>query len=851
MRYYLTLLALLSCGVAQAASWSQQQLAEFADTAPLTFGVVSNADDRTKKMRLSLDNQSDMALPSSGWSVYFHLVRKVAPLADANVQIEHVQGDLHRLYPTSDFKGLEPGQSLSVEFSPSAHMVSYSDFMPRAFVVMGELEPEVFANTDTETLTDFVEPIVRQEQQLRNRHDKFQVMTAETRYQANKQWSALEPQAGEHRIVPKPLESKFRRGSVTLDDSWQIRYAGRLKWEAQYLIERLKTAYGIELEAEPDHHSTKKGPVIYLRVAGGGVKSAELPEVSEGYVLEVSDERIVIDGSDSAGAFYGIQSLLGLMGSDKAQLPEVLISDAPRAHWRGMHYDMGRNFHGLDVTLRMIEQMGRYKLNKLHLHLTEDEGWRLEIPGLPELTEVGANRCFDMSEQRCLLTQLGTGPHESGSGNGFYSADDFVAILKYAAARHIEVIPEIDMPGHARAAIKSMEARYQRLMEAGDKAAAEQYLLSDPKDASEYITVQNYTDNSINVCLESTYRFVDKVIYELQQMYRRAGIKLDTFHMGGDEVGAGSWTASPACSALFTSELGVAGPADLKPYFVSRVSQVVSERGLDLAGWEDGLMYDPNNTFNRAQFANERVIANVWDNIWEWGVADRAHRLANAGYQVVLSHGTHLYFDHPHEVNPHERGYYWAARYTDLAKVFGYMPDNLYANADFTRNGDPIDNLEALVGRPLPPLEKPDNILGIQGQVWTETIRTPEQLEQMVYPRLLALAERAWHKASWEGTQPATEQRLEDYRGFLSSFEKELPRLVAAGVSPYLPPPGAVLDDGVLRANSSLPSASIEYSLDKGASWQAYDKPVRLEATTVQLRSRFDEQSSRVVTLEN
>src|SRR5690606_23466189 len=238
--------------------------------------------------------------------------------------------------------------------------------------------------------------------------------------------------------------------------------------------------------------------------------------------------------------------------------------------------------------LRLIEQMGRYKLNRLHLHLTEDEGWRLEIPGLPELTEIGGQRCFDLQEDRCLLTQLGTGPHTSGSGNGFYTTEDFVEILKFAAERHVEVIPEIDMPGHARAAVKAMEARYRRLLAAGEKAVAEQFLLSDPKDTSKYVTVQNYTDNSINVCMESTYRFVDKVVYELQQLYRRAGLQLRTFHMGGDEVGAGSWAASPMCAELIAREAGVAGVADLKPYFVARVAELTHKRGLALAGWADG-----------------------------------------------------------------------------------------------------------------------------------------------------------------------------------------------------------------------------------------------------------------------
>ncbi|WP_020208151.1 family 20 glycosylhydrolase [Gilvimarinus chinensis] len=845
MKRLIAWLAVAGCSVAQAAEWSQTQLATFTDSAELTFAVVSNFNEQGKQMQLTLDNQSELSMPASGWAVYFHSVRKIAPLVDQPVQIEHVQGDLHRLVPTENFAGLKPGAALNVLYQPSAHMVSYTDFMPRSFMVADGLNAEVFANTDTEDMTAFVAPIVKPEQQLRNPQDNYQIATAQSRYHQNADLATIDKDAVTRRIIPAPVSMQTHRGEALLSAEWQLRYAGSLKTEAEYLNTRLQELYGFTLPLQADHVPSQ-GPTIFLRATGQGEKKLPVPEAAESYVVKIDDDRIVIDGRDAAGAFYGVQSLLALAHkTDKGvSVKNASISDSPRAGWRGMHYDMGRNFHGQEVTLRLIEQMGRYKLNKLHMHLTEDEGWRLEIPGLPELTEVGANRCFDLEETQCLLTQLGTGPDSSGSGNGFYSKADFVEILRYAAARHIEVIPEIDMPGHARAAVKAMDARYTKLIQAGDEAGAKEYLLADPEDASEYLTVQNYTDNSINVCLESTYRFVDKVIYELQQMYREAGLKLSTFHMGGDEVGKGSWSASPVCQQLFARELGVAGPADLKPYFVSRVSELASERGLDLAGWEDGLMYDPTNTFNRKQFVNDHVIANAWDNIWEWGVADRAYRLANNGYQVVLSHATHLYFDHPHEAHPQERGYYWAARYTDIGKVFNYLPDDMYANADFTRNGDAIENLEALVGRPLPPLQKPENILGIQGQVWSETIRTAVQLEQMIYPRMIVMAERAWHKAPWEATR-SQQQRQADYQGFSSAlFGREIPRLQAQGAALYIPPPGALVKNGLVQLNSSYPESELEYSVD-GESWQLYQRPFKLEGEDLYIRARLGELSSR------
>jgi hexosaminidase len=285
---------------------------------------------------------------------------------------------------------------------------------------------------------------------------------------------------------------------------------------------------------------------------------------------------------------------------------------------------------------------------------------------------------------------------------------------------------------------------------------------------------------------------------------------------------------------------------------VSKVSSITSMRGLDLAGWEDGLMYDATNTFNRSQFANKHVLANAWDNIWEWGVADRAYRLANAGYEPILSSATHLYFDHPHEANPEERGYYWAARYTDAAKVFGFMPDNFYANADRTRDGAVIDNLDALVGRELPSLEKPENLRGMQGQVWSETIRTSAQLEAMIYPRMLTMAERAWHKAAWEADKPNVAARTADWAAFaLQLSAKELPKLAALGGDFYLPPAGAKIENGILRANASLPGLMIEVSTDNGASWKTYAGEQSVETPKVLLRTRLGQATSRVITLEN
>lgn len=637
LRFFAWLMIFASAQV--LAFSTQSELGEFARGTELQFGVKSNFDASGSFIgQLVLRNNSRQALAagSSNWQIYLHSIRKLDKLGTAGLRITHVQGDLHRIAPTASFTGLPIGESLQIEFTGANWVVSYSDFMPRAFIVADGLKPEIFTNTDTEDLPRFVLPFVRREQQLRQPDDHYLIADAQSRFTDNLAVNAVAVDVAQlaQRILPTPKNVEYSAGTVFLDKKWRITHSANSISEAQYLQHALQQQASLDL-ALSNQLDAKHTKSIRLIIDS----SLSTPE---SYRLIIGADVISISGSDSAGVFYGVQSLLSLIPAAQSKrtlrLPLLHAEDTPRYAWRGMHYDMARNFHGKQVTLRLIEQMSRYKLNKLHLHLTDDEGWRLQIPGLSELTDIGAKRCFDLSEQHCLLTQLGSGPNADGSGNGYYTADDFVEILRFAGQRHIEVIPEIDMPGHSRAAIKSMQVRYTRLLAAGNAVAAKQYLLSDPADSSVYSSVQNYNDNSVNVCQESSYQFVEKVVAEIRAMYVRAGLRLDKFHVGGDEVGKGSWLGSAPCQALMAKAgSGIESSADLKQHFLSKLGALLQAQGIALLGWEDGLMRDSTTPFMRARLPNTRVIANVWDNIWEWGVADRAYRLANADYQVVLS----------------------------------------------------------------------------------------------------------------------------------------------------------------------------------------------------------------------
>lgn len=255
--------------------------------------------------------------------------------------------------------------------------------------------------------------------------------------------------------------------------------------------------------------------------------------------------------------------------------------------------------------------------------------------------QVGSKRCFDLEDGQCLLSQLGSGPDSTSSGSGSYSVNDYKEILRYANERHVQVIPEFDMPGHGNAAIKSMLARYNKLLAQRDKPGAERYLLNEINDTSQYLSIQYYSDNAINPCIESTYTFVEHVVKSVVNLHNDSQ-PLTIFHFGGDEVAHGAWMNSTACNNL-VQRLGlnssVGKIADqLKDYFVQRISNITANYSLDLAGWEDGLMDVKSAPYDRKLMANREVYGYAWNNIWEWGGGKRAYALANAGYKVRSKH---------------------------------------------------------------------------------------------------------------------------------------------------------------------------------------------------------------------
>ncbi len=414
--------------------------------------------------------------------------------------------------------------------------------------------------------------------------------------------------------------------------------------------------------------------------------------------------------------------------------------------------------------------------------------------------------------------------------------------------RHIEVIPEIDVPGHARAAIKAMDARAASLTAAGKPEEAAKFRLSDPEDMSTYRSVQMWRDNVVNPCQESTYAFLGVVIDDIVSMYTEAGAPLSTLHTGGDEVPRHVWEKSKACEAVVGKVPGVASTADLPRYFLGRLNALVAAHKLVTGGWEEiGLTKVDDKKVVDPTFLDKNLLTYVWNNVWGWGDEDVGYKLANAGYKVVLANATNLYFDLAYEKDPEEPGYYWAS-ITETRKPFEFVPENLFESAYQDQMGNPIDQVATYANRVHLDAKGLGNILGLQGELWSENIRSPETLEYLAFPRVLALAERAWSPAPDWASQPdqAARVKLIDvaWNQFANSLgQVQLPRLdyLFGGVGYRLSPPGAVIEGGELKANTAYPGLTIRYTTDGSeptAASPVYTAPVAV-SSVVKLKT-FD-----------
>jgi hexosaminidase len=751
----------------------------------------------------TLTNRGTKPLPPNGWAIYYNALHGAQPgSVGGGFIIEDMIGDLHRLVPTAGFAGLPPGSSIRIPYLTG--LLLNASFTPQGPYIVFDAAKDVGV-----PLNDYVSVPFERPPQGEGRDPR--VVSPENQFALDSMIGTI-PASELPPVFPTPVEVTQGAGALHLTALPPVDApeGGALRNEAAFAAEYLRPYFG----------STRKAGGPTLRLEVGPVAGQTSPEAYSLVVDPVQGVRIV--GVSPGGVFYGLQSLRSMLPPPPPppsprrgaglDLPAIRVVDAPRFGYRGFMLDVARNFHPKPVVLRTLDLLARYKLNVLHLHLTDDEGWRIELPSLPELTAVGARRGHTLDSGTHLPPAFGSGPDVGRPwGSGFYSRADYVEILRYAAARHIEVIPELEMPGHARAAIEAMQARYRTT---GDR----QYLLSDPDDRSVYTSAQGYHDNVMNPVLESTYRFVERVVGDLVAIHRDAGVPLRHIHLGGDEVPAGVWEGSPAVQTYLKAH-NRTSVDELWFVFYGRLEQILKAQGGGLlpSGWEEiavrKAQRDGQTTnIPNPDFAARGWRAYVWNNIPGGGAEDLAYRLANGGYDVVLSPVSNLYFDLAWNQNPEETGLDWGG-YVDLRKPFEFIPFDYYRNVRV----DP----SVFVGKDRLTDYGRAHIVGLQGNLWSETLGAEGRLEYMLLPKLFGLAERAWAPdPDWARERdPARFDSL--YREAWSRFvnvlgQRELPRLdrELPGVNYRVPTPGLKVAGGMVRCSVELPGFTLRYTTD-------------------------------------
>ena len=553
-------------------------------------------------------------------------------------------------------------------------------------------------------------------------------------------------------LVPLPVSVEAGDGAFRLSPSTRILLDGASRALGEYAVELVAAETGHELRAEPrERQGSTRGSIVLTLSPADTVMGAE------GYRLRVDSSGVRLSARREAGLFYGLQTLRQLLAADSVSLRGLTIADQPRFRYRGMHLDVARHRFPVEFIKRYIDLMSRYKLNTFHWHLTDDQGWRIEIRGYPRLTTVGAWR-------KETIVGQNFDPYK-GDGmryGGFYTQAEVREIVRYAAARHITVIPEIEMPGHAQAAL----AAYPSLA-----------CTPGPFEVSTMWGV----DEDIFCPSERTFQFLQGVLTEVLALFPSRYI-----HIGGDEAPKARWKKSSIAQAVMRRH-GLKDEQQLQSWFVQRIERFLRARGRRLIGWDEIL---------EGGLAPQATVMS-------WRGTDGGIAAAKQGHDVIMTPGSHLYFDHAQgdpALEPLSIG-----GNTPLARVYEFEPVPPALTAAEARH-----------------------VLGAQANLWTEYIKTPEQAEYMLFPRLLALAEVVW-----------SPKEARDWTAFATRLPGQLGALDRLGVNYRIPHVEGLetnrltlSDTATVELRSLLPESSeVRYTLDGTSPTQAstlYAGPLRI-----------------------
>lgn len=506
-------------------------------------------------------------------------------------------------------------------------------------------------------------------------------------------------------IIPAPVSLTPGQGRFVLPSTIGIE-AVRQPALSQTLVnlqQQLSTATGYNVIL------AKPGTTATIRLRVNNTPDAALGD--EGYDLSVAGTGVTIKANKAAGLFYGIQTLLQLLPKEIDSrtavkgiawtIPFVTIRDNPRFAWRGLMLDVSRHFFTVQEVKDFIDQMVKYKYNLLHFHLTDDEGWRVEIKSLPKLTEVGA---WNVRRVGRFGTFSTPSPDEPRNNGGFYTQNDIKDLVAYAKDRFVDILPEVDMPGHSMAAIVSYP-------ELSCTPGADQYrVISGEKFMNWYPGgFSALVDNTLCPANEKVYPFIDKVMTELAALFPFGYI-----HVGGDECAKNFWEQSDAIKQLMKKE-GLKNMQEVQSYFEKRVEKIVESKGKKVIGWDEIL--------EGGLAPNAAVMS--------WRGIKGGIEAAKLGHKVVMSPTTFAYLDYMQGDAIIEPPVYATLR-LNTAYSFEPVPDGV----------------------------DPSLILGGQANLWTEQVYNTRHLQYMIWPRSLAIAECLWspkEKKNWNDFVRRTE----------------------------------------------------------------------------------------------
>jgi len=577
-------------------------------------------------------------------------------------------------------------------------------------------------------------------------------------------------------LIPQPAEIQLNTGFFTLSKTASVSYnVPESKILAEKLAQKLNVATGFKIKAIQGYKAA-----IQLNLN----QNPDSKLGKEGYTLVSNSKGIIITANQSAGLFYGMQTLLQLFPKEiennavvkiKWSVPAVKIIDYPRFAWRGLMLDVSRHFFTKEDVMKYIDEMARYKFNTFHWHLTDDEGWRIEIKSLPKLTQVGAWR---VQRYGHFGDRDAPKPGEQATEGGFYTHDDIREVVQYARDRNITIVPEIDVPGHSMAAIAS----YPELGCKKDTSTR----VSPGSNFVDWFgnnTFRANIENALNPSDENVYVFLDKVFTEVAALFPGQYI-----HVGGDECYKGYWAEDEGCKELM-KKLEIRHVEDLQGYFMSRVEAILKAKGKKLIGWDEIL---------DGGIAPEATVMS-------WRGIKGGIEAAKMGHDVVMSPTTFAYLDYTQGERTVDPPIYASLR---LKKCYSFDP--------------------------VPEGVDPKYILGGQGNLWTEQVPSLRYAQYMTYPRAWALSEVYW-----------SPKESKNWSSFIQRVETQFLRSDIAGINYskaiYDPVIKTSLTDGKLELTMEAEAANIDiyYTIDDAMPDNytlKYTEPVQLPKGPVTLR---------------